>query len=240
MSTKLVKKGKIYFRALKSIMRVRYKPPRFAFLAEPFPDGSLIISNHEGTDAPMALEMYLDRGFCMWGAHEMNSGLRSLYAYQTKIYYHEKKHWNIHLARLFCLLASPLTHLFYSGLDLISTYRDMRFRKTLKESLAALETGKSIVIFPEHSEKGYLPELEGFYEGFAAFAEYAARKGIDVPIVVSYYRKKENTYVFDAPVPYSELVRIHTTRERIVAALLARCNELGKLSLDEKAEEVTR
>ena len=44
-----------------------------------------------------------------------------MYKYQTRVYYHEKKHWNLHLARLFCLLASPLTNLFYKGLNLIST-----------------------------------------------------------------------------------------------------------------------
>lgn len=31
------------------------------------------------------------------------------------------------------LLASPLTNLFYSGFDLISTYRDHRFMKTVKK-----------------------------------------------------------------------------------------------------------
>lgn len=235
MANKVVKRGKLYFRGLKNIMRVRYKPTRFVYLGEKFPNGSVILSNHEGTDAPMALEMYLNRDFRMWGAYEMNSGLPLLYSYQTKIYYHEKKHWNLHLARLFCLLASPLTYLFYSGLDLISTYRDTRVVKTLKESLGAIQKGKSIVVFPEHSEKGYLPELEGFHEGFALFAEYCAkRKGIDLPIVVSYFRKSENTYVFDAPVLYSELVARYGSRREIVAYLLARCNELGKLPLPQK------
>ena len=93
-------------------MKLRYKEPRFAYLGEEITGGALIISNHEGTDAPMSLEIYLDRPMRMWGASEMNSGLVSLYKYQTRIYYHEKKHWNLHLARLFCIIASPLTHLF--------------------------------------------------------------------------------------------------------------------------------
>ncbi len=239
MSNKLVKRGKTYFRALKNIMRIRYKPTRFVYLGESFPDASLILSNHEGTDAPMALEMYLDRDFRMWGAHEMNSGVKLLYSYQTRVYYHEKKHWNIHLARLFCLLASPLTHLFYSGLDLISTYRDVRLVKTLKESLKTIESGKSVVVFPEISEHGYLPELEGFHEGFAVFAEFCMkRRGIDLPIVVSYYQKAKNTYIFDKPVLYSELVCEYGTREAIVAHLLARCNALGKIDPDAPQENV--
>ncbi len=235
--SKLVKKGKPYFRALKTLMQIRYKPTRFVFLGEEFESGSLILSNHEGTDAPMALEMYLDKPLRMWGAHEMNSGVFKMYGYQSRVYYHEKKHWNIHLARLFCLIASPLTNLFYSGLNLISTYKDIRFAKTIKESLVAVKKGESIVVFPEHSEKGYLPELEGFFEGFAVFAEHCARKGIDIPIVVSYFRKNENTYVFDAPVPYSVLLAEHGDRKNIVAHLLMRCNELGKMPIDEESTE---
>lgn len=236
--SKLVKKGKPYFRALKTVMQIRYKPTRFLFLGEEFEKSSLILSNHEGTDAPMALEMYLDKPIRFWGAHEMNSGVFKMYGYQSRVYYHEKKHWNIHLARLFCLIASPVTNLFYSGLNLISTYKDMRFAKTIKESLAAIKAGENIVVFPEYSEKGYLPQLEGFFEGFAAFAEHCKKRGIDLPIVVSYFRKNENTYVFDEPVPYSELLEKYGDRKSIVAHLLSRCNELGKMPLEaEEAEK---
>ncbi len=230
MANTLVKKGKPYFRVLKTVMQVRYKPPRFLFVGEEFPDGSLILSNHEGTDAPMALEMYMPRRLRMWGAHEMNEGLVPMYKYQSAVYFTEKKHWNIWGARAFCLIASPLTNLFYSGFDLISTYHDTRIVKTLKESLAAIKTGESIVIFPEHSEKGYLAELEGFFAGFALFAEFAGKRGVDVPVVVSYYRKGENTYIFDKPVPYSALVAQYETRDAIVKALLDRCNALGKMN----------
>ena len=104
-------KRKLYFRILKKLMKSRYKEPRFIYLGEEFENGALILSNHEGTDSPMSLEIYCDKPIRMWGTGEMNAGLISLYKYQTRVYYHEKKHWNIHLARLFCLLASPLTWL---------------------------------------------------------------------------------------------------------------------------------
>ncbi len=168
---KPVQKRKWWFRLMKKLMKGRYKEPTFVFLGEPFGKGGVILSNHEGTDAPMSLELYCKQPVRMWGASEMNSGLIQMYKYQTRVYYHEKKHWNLHLARLFCLIASPLTNLFYKGLNLISTYRDVRFRKTIRESLAAIRAGENIVIFPEDSTKGYLEELEGFHAGFVVFAE---------------------------------------------------------------------
>ena len=68
-------KRKLYFRVLKKIMKIRYKEPRFIYLGKPFENGALILSNHEGTDSPMSLEIYCDKPIRMWGAHEINAAL---------------------------------------------------------------------------------------------------------------------------------------------------------------------
>ena len=227
-------KRKLYFRVLKRLMRVRYKEPTFVYLGEKIGDGSVILSNHEGTDAPMSLEIYLDRPIRMWGAYEMNSGIPTLYKYQTRVYFHEKKHWNLRLARLFCLIASPLTYLFYSGLGLISTYKDARFVKTIRESIEAIRSGDNIAIYPEISDKGYLAELEGFHGGFAMFAEICKKRDIDLKIYVSYFRKSDLVYIIDRPVLYSELIRDCSDRESICRRLCERCNELGKMNCTEE------
>ncbi len=226
--TAFQQKRRGWFRFMKSLMTKRYPCPTFLFLGEHFREGSLILSNHEGTDAPMSLELWCDVPIRMWGAHEMNSGLISLYKYQTRVYYHEKKHWNLHLARLFCLVASPLTYLFYKGLGLISTYHDARFVKTLRESVAAVESGESIVIFPEDSTNGYLDQLEGFHAGFVCLCDALYRKGIDVPVYVTFFKKQEKLYVVDHPVLYSDLKAGARSREEIAKRLLERANELSR------------
>ena len=239
-ATTVKSKRKWWFRLLKNIMKIRYKKPAFMFLGEEFKTGSIILSNHEGTDAPMSLEIYAKAPLRMWGAHEMNSGLIKMYKYQTKVYYHEKKHWNLFWARAFCLIASPLTNLFYKGLNLISTYKDQRFFRTIKQSVEALKNEENIVIFPEDSSKGYLEELEGFYLGFIALAETCKRRGIDVPIYVSYYRKKDKVYIVDAPIKYSELTQNGETKEEIAKRLVDRCNELGKMEFTEEQINQTK
>ena len=230
-------KRKGYFEFMKKIMKVKYKKPKFIYLGEEITNSAVILSNHEGTDAPMAFEIYLPRPVRMWGAHEMNSGLVQMYKYQSRVYYHEKKHWNLFLSRLFCLIASPLTNLFYSGLDLISTYKDGRFIKTIRESIDALKDGDNIVIYPEVSDKGYLAELEGFHAGFVLLCEQCLKQGIDVPVFVSYFIKSKNTYVIDAPVNYSQLKEKYKTREEISRQLCLRCNELGKMDISQFDEE---
>ena len=227
---KFKQKRKLFFRFIKKIIRIRYKRPEFIFLGKEFENGAIILSNHEGTDAPLSLELYAQAPIRFWGAYEMNSKLPLLYKYQSKVYYHQKKHWPLFLSRLFCIIASPITYLFYRGLNLISIYPDARLSKTIKESVVAIENGDNIVIFPEHSEEGYKEELDGFFAGFTLLAERLYKKhGIDVPIYVSYFRKKDLKYIVDAPVSYSSLADGQRTREEIADILVKRCNELGKM-----------
>ena len=230
---------KWWFRFMKSLMTKRYPKPEFRYLGEHFQPGSIILSNHEGTDSPMTMELYCDIPIRFWGASEMNSGLVSMYKYQSRVYYHEKKHWNLHLARLFCLIASPLTNLFYKGLNLISTYHDVRFVKTLRESVDAIEKGQSIVIFPEDSTNGYLDQLEGFHGGFVSLCDALKRKGIDVPVYCTFFKKKEGVYVVDRPVLYSEISRGTHSREEVAKKLLDRTNELSRGEYEKKSVMVS-
>lgn len=223
------KKRKLSFKFLKLVTRVRYKKPTFMFLGEEFKDGSIILSNHEGTDVPMSLEIYCKSYLRFWGNNQMNEGLKKMYKYQSETYYPVKKGWNKTLSKLFCLLASPLTNIFYSGLNLISTYKDIRFTKTLKESIKALNANESIVIFPEDSSNGYLPEVEYFYKGFIKLAEYALKKDINAPIYVMYYKKKERIFVIDKPIYYKDLLKTGLSEDEIAFKFLSRCNELGKM-----------
>ena len=229
---KVREKRKLYFRILKRLMRGRYKAPKFIYLGEEIGNGGIILSNHEGTDAPMSWEIHHSAPIRMWGASEMNSGLVSMYKYQSRVYFHEKKHWNIHLARLFCLIASPLTNLFYSGLNLISTYHDTQFVKTIRESIEAIKSGDNIVIYPEVSDNGYLPELEGFHPGFVLLCEMCLKRGMDLPIYVTYFKRSELVYVVDKPVYYSEIASQFASREEIADYFCQRCNELGKMRLE--------
>ena len=234
MQNKVVKKKrKLWYRILKNIMKIRYKKPAFVYLGENFDFGSLILSNHEGTDAPMAMEIYNPHPTRIWGANEMNSGLIKMYKYQTRVYYHEKKHWNLHLARLFCLLASPLTNLFYKGLNLISTYKDARLLGTIKESIKTLKRGESVVIYPEKSEKGYLEKLEGLHNGFILLGESCLRQKLDVKVYLSYYRKKDNVYIVDKPILYSQMSE-GRSKEQIASYVLERINQLGQMTFDKE------
>ena len=224
----------LWFRALCGFLKLFVGKNQFVYLGEPFSDQALILSNHVGARGPFSFELNLKQTFRFWGTHLMNGGLKEVYKYQTEIYYHQKKGWNIHLARLFCLVASPLTHLFYKGLNLISTYPDIRLRHTFEESLATLEEHQSIVIFPEDSNNGYFDELTQFFKGFIAFGDYALKHGLDLPVYICYLERKQHRHIVDAPVKFSELKARYNSRNEFAAAVCARCNELGRMAREHK------
>ena len=230
---------KPWFRFVKKIMRIFIKETEFIYLDKKIDTPTIILSNHVGTAAPLAWELYGNIPFRFWGASEMNSGLINLYKYQTRVFYHEKKHWNLHLARLFCIIASPLTYMFYKGINLISTFHDIRFKTTISESIKTLDEGKSVIIFPEISDKGYLDVLEGFHQGFTVLGTILLKKDKDMPITVAYYKKNEKRYIVDRPVMLSDLFKEGVTREEVAAQLCRRCNELGQMEIkkDQPEEE---
>ena len=226
-----------WFKVLKSIMRLFVRETKFIYIGNEITEPTIILSNHVGTSAPLAWELYNSIPFRFWGSSEMNSGLVKLYKYQSRIFYHEKKHWNLFLARLFCIIASPLTYMFYRGINLISTYKDILFKKTISESIETIKNGQSIVIFPEISDKGYLDVLEGFHCGFTVLGSILLKKCIDAQITVAYYRKSEKVYVVDNPLRLSEVFTEGATREEIAARLCDRCNELGKMNIHSQNSE---
>ena len=61
--------------------------------------------------------------------------------------------------------------------------------------------------------------------------DYCAKKGIDVPIYVTYFRKKDLFYFVDKPILYSQLKAEEGTKENIAKRLLNRCNEIGQTEI---------
>ena len=227
-------KKKAWFRGLNNLLKIFLSKKEFVYLGQPITEGAIVLSNHVGTGAPLSWTMYnKNLPVRLWGAHEMNEGLISAYKYLSKTYYHQKKGWNLGLARVFCIIAAPLTNMFYKGLNLISTYRDSRFKKTIEESLETLKDGCNVVIFTENSEDGYKDELVGFHKGFLTLAKRALAKGLDCPIFVSYFRRKDKKYVVDAPIMASKLLEEEKDLDVIAQRLCDRCNELGKMELEE-------
>lgn len=234
---KVKKNRSWWFRGLTNFMKLFIKKPTFKYVGDKVEDGSLILSNHVGTSVPLALELYFKQPIRFWGAYQMNGNLFQLYGYLSKTFYHEKKHWNLFAARMFCIIAAPLTWIFYRGLRLIPTYKDSRLRKTLSESLKAIKDKQSVVIFPEDSKNGYLDKLEGFFAGFVLLAKLCLKEGIDLPIHLAYFNKSERIYMIDNKIMFSDLLNEGLNQQQIADKLCNRINELADMIGNSELEE---
>lgn len=98
--------------------------------------------------------------------------------------------------------------LFYKGMQIMATYPDTRFSKTIKSSIEELENGTSILIFPENSSDGYHEILKEYFGGFWVLAKrYNEVTGKDIKIVDMYYHRKTNQVIVGKPRNYLELAK---------------------------------
>ena len=222
-----------WFKGLKTFLKLFIRKPKYVYLGEGFADTSLILSNHHGAKGPLALELYFPKQFRFWGTYEMNSSLKEVYAYLKDIYFYQKKHMKKWLATIVAFIACPLLYMFYRGLRLISTYRDFRFKNTLKESVKTLRSNCNLIIFPEDSSNGYFDQMTEFFSGFVSLANYCFRNGMDLPVYVTYLRKKERIFVIDKPFMWSEMAALSLSKTEIAQMLLKRCNALATVELPE-------
>ena len=68
-------------------------------------------------------------------------------------------------------------------------------------------------------------------------ASICYKKGMDLSVYISYYRKSERLYVVDKPFKISELFEEGLSREEMAKKLCDRCNELGKMEISVPNEE---
>ena len=217
------------FKFARFVVKILYHRPKFIYLDEEIPDGPfLFIVNHAGSNVPTRIECYFPKDFMMWGTHEMAEGWKAVKYYLIHTYYHQKKKFPLFFAYLIGFIFSPFANMFHRGMRLIPTYTDARFIQTIKESVRTLENNKGIVIYPEDSSEGYKEEIERFFNGFLMLSEAAKRKGIDLPIYVSYYIKKKKTFIVDKRVYFSALEKeFNGDKNAIAEHLRKRMNELA-------------
>ena len=154
-------------------------------------------------------------------------------------------HWRVVTNRasqkIIGFLGTPITTYIYAGLNLIPTYKDFRFMTTIKESIKTLKKNEKKtkqknpsykIIFPEDSTNGYQDVLVGFHGGFTTLASTALKEGMDLPIYVMYYQKKNHRFVVGKPIKYSELVNKGMTKDEMCEYLCNECNLLGAYQKD--------
>ena len=215
------------FKAVRFVNRIITCRPKIRFLKEQFPNEPIVLlSNHVGKKAPSKIELFYPRDYRMWGTHEMTEGCYGVRQYLRTTYFYEKKHFPKWIARLLGTILAPFVNAYYRGMKLIPTYDDFRFMMSIKLSLDAIDKGLDIIIYPEDSSEGYKDNLEHFFSGFAALLETLYKKGRDIPVFVTYFQRKTNTFVISEMMMYLDLKKQYEDKNALAEALKNKMNSL--------------
>ena len=229
---------KPFFRFIKCIARWFVPRPKWQYVGEKPTSPCIYISNHSAASGPATYELYFPENMRIWGTYEMCGNFKLRWKYLDQVYFHQKKKRTKFTSFFLATILSPILALFYKGMRIIPTFPDHRLLETIKTSIAELENGVSILIFPENSSDGYHEILTDFYGGFWTLAKrYYTQTGKDIQIVNLYYHKKERKVIVGEPKSYLALAESLTGKDDAPAFFLEDTNRLYRKYILGEAEK---
>lgn len=223
-------KRRPFFKFFKAITKIFIKKPKVVNLNESLEDGSIFLCNHVGATAPFTLEYYFPKNFRFWGTYEMTMGFKERWKYMAYKEFPNMRHNGKFMSKVKATFVAPFSLMFYKGLQLIPTYPDGRFKKTIETSMEVLNEKSNIIVFPEDISHGYFDVLKKFFAGFWILAkQYYQKFKRDLKIYNMYLKRKPRTLIIDKGVSVKELIDKNLSKEEIAEQFKDRANELAKL-----------
>lgn len=192
---------------------------------ENLPDEPCIVAgNHSQTHGPLSCEFYFPDDKGIWAASEMFE-LKKVPAYAFKDFWSDKPKWTHWFFKILSYLIAPLAVLLFNNAHTIPVYRGQKIVNTMKTTVARMEEGANIVVFPEHDEP-YNHILQGFQEGFVDVARlYCRRSGKGVCFVPMYVCPTLRKLYILKPIAFDPTAPIQEERKRICAYLMEAISE---------------
>ena len=194
---------------------------------ENLPDGPcVIVGNHCHMYGPIASELYTPGPHDTWCTGEMmhkeeipEYAFRDFWSLKPK-----RLHW---IYRILGHLIVPLALCLFTNANTIAVYHDSRILTTFRDSVASLQRGRRIVIFPEH----YVPRnniISDFQDRFVDLARlYWKKTGRVLVFIPMYLAPKRKEMHFGNPIPYQPDNPPEEERKRICELLMDQITEIA-------------
>lgn len=188
---------------------------------------AIYVMNHSGARGPLIYEMYFPVRSSPWGAHEMCGNYKERWNYLYRVFYMQKMHWCRFRAFFVATFFAIISKWLYNSIGLIPTYTDVRFINSVKNSIAVLNAGLSVVIYPEDSTEGYFDKAKAFNNGFIQLSKmYYKREKSDLPVYNVYYTRKKNTFFVDKPLYINAMLKDGMSEDEISDIFLKNSHKL--------------
>ena len=220
------KKTSRLYKILLYLLKLVY-PKMEAVGTENLPDEpALIIGNHAQMDGPLSCELRFPIERYTWCAAPMMH-LKEVPAYAFQDFWSEKPKYIQWFFKLASYVIAPLSVLLFNNANTIGVYRDARIMSTIRETMAKLQAGVSVVIFPECNEK-FNNIIYNFQEGFVDVARFYHRKhGVELSFVPMYIAPHLKKICFGKPIRFCAATPYDEERKRIREELMAEITALA-------------
>lgn len=214
------------YKAIKWMVRVCY--PKIEVVGtENLPeDPAIIVGNHTQMNGPIACELYAPRSRYTWCAGQMME-LKEVPAYAFQDFWSRKPGYSRWFYKLLSYLIAPLSVCVFNNAQTIGVYHDTRILSTFKNTVARLQEGADIVIFPEHDVAHNHIVCE-FQDRFIDVAKlYYKRTGVEVAFVPLYIAPKLKKMYLGKPIRFCAANPIEEERRRICGYLMQEITEIA-------------
>ena len=186
----------------------------------------VIVGNHTQMHGPIVCELYFPDNCYTWCAGQMMK-LKEVPEYAYTDFWSQKPKYIRPLFKIVSYIIPPLSVLVFNNARTIAVYKDNRILSTFRESIAKLQNGNSVVIFPEHDKK-YNNIIYDFQEGFVDVARlYYKCTGKELSFVPLYIAPKLKKMYLGKPIKFSADTPIAEERRCICDYLMQEITDIA-------------
>lgn len=213
------RKASPFYRPIKWLVKTFY-PKTVVVGAENLPcEPVLIVGNHSQMHGPIACELYMPGKRYTWCAGEMMHR-KEVADYAFRDFWSKKPRYIRWFYRLLSYIITPFSVCVFNSAQTIGVYHDARILSTFKDTVAKLQQGANVVIFPEH-EVPYNHIVYQFQDKFVDIAKlYYKRTGKALSFVPLYIAPALKTMYLGKAIAFSPDAPMEQERKRICAYLM--------------------
>ena len=218
--------SRMVYRIVRRLLLTFYRAPEITGL-ENLPEGECIIAaNHAQLHGPIQAELFFPGDRSIWcNAETMDIHEAPAYAY--KDFWPEKPRALRWFYWIPAYIVAPILVSVLNNARCIGVYRDLRMRTTISRTLARLQEGARIIIFPE-TDPGLNTILSTFQPRFIDLGpRYARATGKTLQFVPMYIAPDLRKIVIGKPIAYDNLADARDERQRICTQLADAISELA-------------
>ena len=213
--------------AIKKALNLVYRSYNLEGLEQIPGEAVILVGNHCQAHGPLVGELRLPFPRKTWCAAEMMTRAQ-IAEYAFRDFWSQNPKWTHPFYRLLSRAIVPLAMLLFNHAETIPVYRDSRVLSTFRETIRSLESGCSVLIFPEQ-DKRCNHILDDFQDHFIDVARlWHRRTGKTLAFVPMYICPALGRICFGEAVRFDPTAPFDEERSRIKNELTGRITALAE------------